>query len=123
MRLSFLTFNPAEGFSNSWPMDKMTQVMGKLAKANPKSTLDDLPGVVAFLWPKGAPKATVRVTQGGDGPTEEVAIKPNDVLWLQKDSTLSAQRANGDWEGRRVNAQGEVLPLKTDRASPRRRAP
>ena len=121
MRLSFLTFTPTEGFSSSWPMDKMTQVMGKLAKTNPKGTLDDLPGVVAFLWPKGAPKAAVRVTQGSDGPTEEVTVKPNDVLWLQKDSTLNAQRASGDWEGRRVNAQGEVLPLNTARR--RSRAP
>lgn len=121
MRLSFLSFHPASGFVDSWPMERMAQVMGQLAQDNPTSTVDDAPGVVAFLWPKAAPAATLRVTRGRHGLVEEVSVTSNEVLWLQKDSSVAAQRSNGDWEGRQVNAQGEVRPMKA--ARPRRRSP
>lgn len=114
--LKFLAFHPNEGFTQSWPVDVMSRVFADLAKKNPKSTVHDVPGPVAFWWDKRAPASHV-VFQTASGEHRQT-VQPNEVHWLQAGTTVTAKLSSGQSVQARVLATGAVR-LPTPKRSPR----
>lgn len=117
MKLSFLQYATAQGFSQSWPLEVMGKVMKDLAKANPQSTVNDVPGPVAFLWAKGNPPAQVTVVTQGNETVHEV--KGGSILWLAANSKLHVPQASGKPLEVKVSADGEAHLPKLAHRRPR----
>jgi hypothetical protein len=118
MSLQFLAFSQKAGFTDSWPLDVMAKVMGQLAKANPQSTIKDVPGSVAFLWDSGNKAADITLITA-DGEKQQT-VKPKDVLWLDSGTTVVATNAAGATLKTQITAEGELrlpkLPRRPSRA-------
>jgi hypothetical protein len=119
MSLRFLAFHQTSGFGDTLPLDVMTKVFGKMAKANPKSTLADMPGAVALWWDRANRPGTLTL-ETADG-TVKRSVKSNEVVWLQNKTTVTAADADGKTRTAKVLANGEIKIEPNPQAATRRR--